>query len=208
MKSVIVGAHLRREDVEPVAAAIPVGDIFLSGVPVADDQPLGDRELLLRVANTRAQLLERATFIAIRYGVAVRSADDAVAKCGAQAAAWRKTLTANRDNVEMTLKVVASETRSRPRREDFTSGADYLRALHAATNAADIDPAFRDAASQLGTHRWLHRDDRSLECALLVPRERVGEVIAAGERLKRDFPYVPFLLSGPWPLEVFADDHQ
>lgn len=208
MKSVIVGAHLRREDVEPIAGAIPVGDIFLSGVSVADDQPLGDRELLLRVANTRAQLLERATFIAIRYGVAARSVDDAIAKCGAQATAWRETLAANRDNVEMTLKVVASETRSRPRREDFTSGAGYLRALHAATNAAEIDPGFRDAASKLGAHRWLHRDDRSLECALLVPRDRVREVIAAGEALKRDFPHVPFLLSGPWPLEVFADDHQ
>jgi hypothetical protein len=30
----------------------------------------------------------------------------------------------------------------------------------------------------------------------------------AGAALKRDFPSVPFLLSGPWPLEVFADDHE
>ena len=73
MRLVIVGAHLRREDVEPVAEAVPVGDLFLSGVPVADDQPLGDRDLLLRVARTRAQLLERSTFIAIRYGFAIGS---------------------------------------------------------------------------------------------------------------------------------------
>ena len=205
MKSVIVGAHLRREDVEPLAVAIAVGEVFLSGVQVADDQPLGDRELLLRVANTRAELLERATFIAIRYGLAVRSEADAASKCGAQAAAWQKTLTANRENVEMTLKVAASKTTTRPKREDFTTGAAYLRALHAATQAAEVDPAFRDAVSNLGTHRWLHRDDRSLECALLVARMRVRDVLAAGERLKLDFPAVAFLFSGPWPLEVFAD---
>lgn len=208
MKSVIVGAHLRREDIEPLAEAIAVGDLFLSGVSVVDDQPLGERDLLLRVANTRAQLLERATFIAVRYGVAVRSAEDAASKCGAQAAAWRKTLEANRDNVEMTLKVVASQSQARPRRADFTSGAEYLRALHAATLAADIDPHFRDAVSKLGKHRWMHRDDRSLECALLVARAGVKRITEAGESLKRDFPNVPFLLSGPWPLEVFANDHE
>ena len=42
----------------------------------------------------------------------------------------------------------------------------------------------------------------------LVRRSDVAAVLAAGEALKRDFPHVPFLLSGPWPLEVFADDHQ
>lgn len=208
MKAVLVGAHLRREDVEPLARAISVGEVFVSGVEVNDDQPLGDRDLLLRVANTRAQLLERATYIAIRYGVAVRSDDDAKAKCGAFAGRWRSTLEANRDNVEMTLKVVASQSQSRPQRKNFDSGGNYLRALHAATQAADIDPAFREAVSRTGTHRWLHRDDRSLECALLVPRADVKNVIAAAEQWKRDFPSIPFLLSGPWPLEVFADDHQ
>lgn len=208
MKLVVVGAHLRREDIEPLAQAVAVGGVFLSAVPVPDDQPLGDRELLLRVANTRARLLEKATFIAIRYGVAIHNEAEAAAKCGARAAAWRETLLANRDQVEMTLKVAASQRTARPRREAFTTGAGYLRALHAATNAADIDPAFREAVSKLGRHRWTHRDDRSLECALLVPRDRVKDVLEAGQALKRDFAGVPFLLSGPWPLEVFADDHQ
>jgi hypothetical protein len=208
MKSVIIGAHLRRDDIAALAQPIDIGSIVLSGVEVADDQPLGDRELLIRVANVRAQLLERATFIAVRYGFAARSVDDAKAKCGAFAERWRTLLEANRENVEMTLKVVASQSTPRPRREDHTRGADYLRALHAATQAADIDPKFRDAVSKLGEHRWLHRDDRSLECALLVPRADVKRVIDAGEQLKRDFAQVPFLLSGPWPLEVFADDHE
>ena len=208
MKSIIVGAHLRRDDVEPVAEPIPLQDIFLSSVPVADDQPLSDRDLLLRVANTRAALLQRATFIAIRYGLAVHTAAEAASKCAAYATAWHDKLVANRDKVEMTLKVVASHAGSRPRREDFKSGSDYLRALHTATRAADVDPRFREAASALGTHRWIHRDDRALECALLIPRSSVTNIVAAGERLKQQFPNVAFLLSGPWPLEVFADDHQ
>ena len=66
MKSVIIGAHLMRDDIEPVAVAIPVADLFLSAVEVADDQPVGDRELLLRVADVRGKLLDVATFVAIR----------------------------------------------------------------------------------------------------------------------------------------------
>jgi hypothetical protein len=205
MKSVVIGAHLRRDDVEPLASAIACGDVWLSAVDVADDQPLGDRELLLRVAEARARLLERATFIAIRYGFAVHGAAEAEAKCAPHVARWRRVLEANRDNVEMTLKVAASASKPRPDRHDFASGAGYLRALHDATQAADVDPRFREAVSGMATHRWAHRDDRSLECALLVARADVVRVRAAGEELKRDFPEVPFLLSGPWPLEVFVD---
>lgn len=208
MKSVIVGAHLRREDIEPLAKAIPLAGLFLSGVEVGDDQALGARDLLIRVANVRAQLLERATFIAIRYGLAVRDASEAAAKCGSYTESWSALLQANQDNVEMTLKVVASQSQPRPKREDHASGAGYLRALHASTRAADVDPRFREAVSKIGAHRWIHRDDRSLECALLVSRASVSDVIAAGEQLKRDFPEIPFLLSGPWPLEIFADDHE
>lgn len=208
MKTVMVGAHLRREDIEPLAHALPAGSLFLSGVEVAEDQPLGDRDLLLRVAKVRAQLLDRATFIAIRYGFAVHTAEEAAAKCGEHLSRWRDLLVERGQDVEMTVKVVAAEKSARPRREDFDSGAAYLRALHEATQSAAIDPAFRDAVSTLGTHRWLHRHDGSLECALLVPRAEVPRMMNAGEQWKRDFPGVPFLLSGPWPLEVFADDHQ
>jgi hypothetical protein len=205
MKSVIVGAHLRAEDIEPEARALAAGDVFLSGVDVADDQPLGDRELLLRVAKVRAALLERATFIAIRYGFAVHGAEEAAAKVAPHAQRWRALLEANRDHVEMTLKVIARNPRPRPDRRDFATGADYLRALHESTHAGEVDARFRDAVSRLGTHRWTHRDGRSLECALLVRRAEVPRVSEAGEQLRREFPDVAFLLSGPWPLEVFAD---
>jgi len=206
MKMVAIGAHLRRDDVEPVAQAMACGDLFLSGLAVADDQPLGDRDLLLRVAQTRAQLLDRATFIAIRYGFAPRDEQEAASKCAPHLVRWRSVLEANRENVEMTVKVVAASSTPRPDRHEFTSGADYLRALHEATQATEADPRFRDAVSALAPHRWIHRDDRSLECALLVARDAVARVRESGEQLKRDYPHVAFLLSGPWPLEVFAEE--
>jgi hypothetical protein len=197
--------------VEPVADAIPVGDLFLSALAVAEDQPIGDRDLLLRVAATRARLLDAGNFVAIRYGFTAASAEDALVKCAALLPPWKRVLEANRDNVEITLKVAASSPMPRPDRRDFTSGADYLRALHAATQATNVDAAFREHAERLLVaqsvqHRWQHRDERSVELALLVPRASLEEVRAGGEELRRVAPDVPFLFSGPWPLEVVADD--
>ncbi len=215
MKSVVIGAHLLRDDIEaagePLAQAIPAGDLWLSAIEVADDQPLGDRDLLLRVTSVRARLLEVATFIAIRYGFAVSSPEEAQRKCASRTERWRATLTANRDHVEMTLKAAATAPQPRPDRHDFTSGADYLRALHTATQSASADPRFVESATRLIVpvaiaHRWLHRDEKSVELVALVARGRVDEVRAAGEVLRAECPAVPFLLSGPWPLEVFADD--
>jgi len=201
MKLVVIGAHLERADIEPVAEPLAVGDLWLSGMPVADDQPLGDRALLLRVAQTRASLLDRGTFIAIRYGFTAYTSSDAMAKCAAHLERWRRTLEDCRGMVEMTLKVAASSPQARPDRHDFASGAAYFRALHDATRAASIDPLFREAVEKTLT-------PVAVEFALLVQRESVAAVNDAGAALKRDFASVPFLLSGPWPLEVFADDHE
>lgn len=216
MKSIVIGAHLLRDDVtliagEPVAEAIVAGDLYLSAVSVPDDQPLGDRELLLKIAEVRGRLLDVATFVAIRYGFTIRAPGDALAKTAAHLARWKQLLTEHREHVEMTLKVAAAVTQARPDRHDFTSGADYLRALHAATQSSNVDPRFRDGAERLigpiaVKHRWQHRDERSVEWTALVPRARLDEVRAAGEQLREECPGVPFLLSGPWPLEVFADD--
>jgi hypothetical protein len=212
MKWVIAGAHLRAEDVEPLAAAIPAGDLVLSGLEIADDQPLGDRDLLLRVARLRAALLERATFIAIRYGLTVQGENhgesEALAKCASYLPRWRTLLETHRNDVEMTLKVAAASPKARPDRRDFDSGAAYLRALHEAVSSAEVSDDFRAAAERaIGgvTRRWTHRDEKSMELAALVPRADVQRIREAGEALKRRFPAVPFLLSGPWPLEVFAE---
>jgi hypothetical protein len=211
MKWIAIGAHLLRDDVEPLAEAIPVGQLFLSAMEVADDQPLGDRELLVRVAGVRARLLDVATFVAIRYGFSMASAIEAESKCAAHLTRWQRLLTAHREHVEMTLKVAAASSRPRPDRREFTSGADYLRALHAATQATNVDAAFREHAERLLVaesvqHRWSHRDERSVELTLLVPRASLDDIHARGEELRRLSPDVPFLFSGPWPLEVFADD--
>lgn len=219
MKYVILGAHLRREDVEPAAVALECHGgrseaLWLSGIEVADDQPLGDRDLLLRAAKVRAELLDRATFIAIRYGFAAHSAAEASGKAESHIAQWRELLEKNRGCVEMTLKVAAATTAPRPSRTSFSSGAAYLKALHASANASRIDSDFRVAVDAAfpplaADARWIHRDNSSIELALLVRRETIEDVRAAGEALKERFPHVPFLLSGPWPLEVFADvDHE
>ena len=83
MKQIAIGAHLLRDDVDSNADAIPIGDLFLSAVEVADDQPLGDRELLIRIAGVRGRLLDVATFVAIRYGFTLTSAAEAESKCAA-----------------------------------------------------------------------------------------------------------------------------
>lgn len=209
MKLIAIGAHLLRDDIEPLAEAVPVGDLFLSALTVEDQQPIGDRELLLRVASIRAKLLDAATFIALRYGFTFATADDARSKCASHLDRWRRLLTLHREHVEMTLKVAASSPLPRPDRRAFGSGAEYLRALHAAKQAATVDPSFRHAANELlvplsELHRWIHRDERSIELALLITRDNLDRVRAAGESLRNT--NVPFLLSGPWPLEVFADD--
>ncbi len=206
MKWVVIGAHLLRDDIESPAEPIAAGELFLSGLAIPDEQPAGDRELLLRVARLRAALLDRATFIAIRYGFVITSRDEVAAKCAPHFARWRELLEKHRGQVEMTMKVVATTHAETPQRQNFTSGAEYLRALHAATKAVTIDPSFREEAERLlADGRWLHRDNQSLELAALVARDDVEKVKHNGIALKERFPQVAFLLSGPWPLEVFGE---
>ena len=206
MKRVAIGLHLRREDVEPLAEAIAASGLVVSAMAVADDQPIGDRDLLLRVADIRAKLLERATFIAVRYGFTFHTSAQAEAKIAANAARWRQILEENRTRVELTLKVPAAAQQPKPDRHAFKSGADYMRALH---SAKKIDDSFKHVVEQVivpicVSSRWMTN-----EFAGLIERDRLQTLAAAGEALKRACPDVPFLLSAPWPLEVFADvDHE
>lgn len=209
MKRVVIGAHLRREDIEPLATPIAAGDVFMSAMLVADDQPLSDRDLLVRVSKVRAALLDRATFVAVRYGFAALTDQEVAAKSAAHTARWRDLLERYRDDVEMTLKVGVASPQKRPDRREFTSGAAYLKALHAVREAANVDDGFRTDAEKMFAaalqKRWLHRDESSIELAALLPRSAIDACFAAAAGLKERFPQVPFLLSGPWPLEVFAD---
>ncbi len=213
MKSIAIGVHLEREDVEPLADATPAAGLFVSSVAVPEDQSLSDRDLLVRVATVRAELVGRATFIAIRYGFTFRSPAEAEAKCAPHAARWKDLLKENRDRVELTLRVAASGT-ARPKRADFQNGAQYLRALHASARSATVDQAFRSAVEVLIVplcvrSHWAPRDEKSIELAGLIERARLDDLTRAGEKLKARCPHIPFLLSAPWPLEVFADaDHE
>ncbi len=210
MKQVAIGVHLFREDVEPLAAAVPIGNLFVSAMSVDEDQPLGDRDLLLRVADLRARLLERATFVAVRYGFAFRTAAEAASKCAPYLEAWSKTLRQNRHRVEMSLKVAAVASSARPDRHTFDKGADYLRALHAAKEAVHVDSAFRAEVEKriaplCSKWKWVARDAASLEFCGLIDRDKLEELSRAGQAIKAAQPDVPFLLSAPWPLEVFTD---
>jgi hypothetical protein len=213
MKYVAIGIHLHSEDVAPVAAAtpFPIGDLTLSTCAIEDDQPVGDRELLLRVAAVREQLLGVATFIAVRYGMTVANAADAAAKCAAFLPRWTALLERHREHVEMTLKVPVEAAERRPDRRDFISGADYLKALHHARGSAAPEPAFARLAEELiggaaVAWKWLPRDNASVELVALVRRDALDAVRDAGRQLREQAAGVPFLLSGPWPLEAFADD--
>ena len=213
MKHVAIGVHLVREDIEPAADAIPACGLFVSALPLEDEQALSDRDLLLRVAHVRRLLLEQATFIAIRYGFSFRTAEEAASRCAPHASRWRDLLVENRTRAELTLKTAAKGGGSRPDRRNFESGAKYLRALHAVKEATVVDPDFRTAVEELVVplavrHRWITRDSSSVELALLVERSLLDDASRAGETLKERCPDVPFLLSGPWPLEVFADADQ
>lgn len=209
MKSVAIGVHLRREDVEPLAEAVPAAGLVVSALPVPDDQSLSDRDLLVRVADVRAALLDKATFVAIRYGFTFRTTAEAEAKCAPFAEKWAKLLTEHEERVEFTLKVAAPGAK-RPDRRDFQSGADYLRALHDARDAATVPAEFRREVERLLVplavqHRWIQRDATSVELAGLIARDSLTLLTERGETLKRVAQGVPFLLSAPWPLEVFAE---
>jgi gas vesicle protein GvpL/GvpF len=214
MKRIAIGVHLRREDVEPVADAIPIGDLFLSALAVSEDQPTGDRDLLLRVAEVRARLLETSTFVAVRYGFAFRSNAEALAKCAPFLESWSAALRENHGRVELTLKVAATSPSPRPDRHSFEKGADYLRALQAAKQAVSVDSAFRrEVESRLAPlcvkWKWTARDQASLEFCGLIDRDKLEELSRTGEAIKAAQPEVPFLLSAPWPLEVFTGaDHE
>jgi hypothetical protein len=214
MKHIAIGAHLHREDIEPAADATPIGTLCLSSVAVPEDQSLGDRDLLLRIADVRARLLDKATFVAVRYGFAFRSPQEAFAKCAQHVETWAEALNEHRGRVELTLKVAAANASPRPDRRAFKSGADYLRALHAAKNAVSVDSSFRrDVEQHFGSlcaeWKWITRDESSLEFCAVIDRDKLTALTAAGETVKRAHPEVPFLLSAPWPLETFTGaDHE
>jgi hypothetical protein len=210
VRLIAIGIHLELPDIvnSGEATAIAVGDVFVSALAVPHEQPLSDRELLLRVAAIRRRLLASATFIAVRYGAAFSSAAELRNRFIGRTEEATAILRARRDCVEMTMKIPVGGAAAGPDRGDFSNGADYLRALHAHRNAAHLDPQFRSRVDErLGPLavelRWRPRDAASVELVALIPRDAVDRFRGAAETLRETKQ--AFLLSGPWPLEVFGE---
>lgn len=209
----LIGAHLDRAHVEPVSSvtAIDVGELVLSAAAIHRDRGSSDPALLRSALEARDRLLDLATFIAIRWGSIVDSNEAAREKCATRISRWRERLESMQGMVEMTFKTGGKGKPVRPDFRSASSGRDYLQKLHDMRRGVEIDAGLLDRAVTLFTPlaadlRQLRREDGGAEIALLVPRERLQSVAEAGRRLQEEKPESPFLLSGPWPLEVFADE--
>lgn len=212
LRHVLLGAHLRAEDVA-VEGVVPMqaGPLVLSTFPVSGDQNLASREVVGTAARLRQELAAQEIFVGIRYGATARDQQDALRKCEPHIERWTLLLERWRGYAELTLKAGGAALRRRPDRNEFASGAEYMRALHALRHSASVDPAFlADAETRLGAVAAKlirrSREDGGTEIALLVRREHLERAREAAEQLRREHPSVAFLLSGPWPLEVFADE--
>ncbi len=209
---VLVGAHLTEADASvPGVVPLAAGDLFVSGIEVPQKRNLAEREIVARVAGLRQELIAKEIFVAIRYGATVRDAAGAFEKCAPHLARWRALLERWRGRVEVVMRIGGEGAGERPDRADYDSGSAYLRALHAMRHAVPIDTAFvSDAEARFGeiaeATKTIAREDGTIEIAALVARDRIEAARAVAEELKARRPGVPFLLSGPWPLEVFADE--
>ncbi|HEU5162902.1 MAG TPA: GvpL/GvpF family gas vesicle protein [Thermoanaerobaculia bacterium] len=209
---VLIGAHLEQRDASiPGVTPLAAGDLFLSGFEIGHARNLAERELVAEVARLRQELIEREIFVAIRYGATAQNAAAAFEKTAPHLARWRPLLERWRGRVELVMRIGGAGAGERPHRSSFASGAEYLRALHAMRHAVLIDRDFvAEAEARLAeladATRTVSREDGTVEIAALVLRERIDHARRMAEEIKARRPGVPFLLSGPWPLEVFADE--
>lgn len=211
LRYLILGAHLEAADAAvdgiTVLSAPP---LHLSAMTYNGDLGVADQSTVLRASALRREMIAREVFVAFRYGFSVADEEEARKKVNERLPAWRELLKAHRGRVEMTLRTTGV-TSPRPDRHDFHSGGDYLRALFERRKQSTIAPDFKQAVEErfaplITDSKWIDREDGAREMVMLIERTRLAEAEKRGQALKLDFPDVPFLLSGPWPLEVFADD--
>ena len=211
----LIGAHLREEDVANVegVTVLAAGGLVLSALAFEAVRGIADRQVIGEVATARAALIRRELFVAIRYGISVRDSKEASDKCTSFLDRWRELLTQFRGCIEMTLKIASPGSGSRPDSKQFQSGSDYLRELHRSRSAKSLDAPVREMIERelfplSLQRRWVARQDGGIELAFLMQRDRLDSAAAFATRMKEHFPELPFLLSGPWPLEIFANDEQ
>lgn len=209
---VLLGAHLRAEDADIEGVRIvPAGDLFLSALEIPSSQGVAAHEVVTRAAAVRQELALRETFIAIRYGATATTDQEAAAKCATHLSRWSQLLGELRGMAELTLRAGGGAKGTRPDRKAFATGAEYLHALRASKTGNPVDPEFlADArtrfAEAAGRIVDVERHDGGAELAMLVARDRIDQARKIALALREDWPHIPFLLSGPWPLEVFADE--
>ncbi len=210
---ILIGAHLKLGDVTPVEQAVPLtaGSLTLSSVTLPEGRSPAEPEIIQRVARVRQELVEQEIFLAIRYGVTVHDEGEAEEKCRERLGEWEERLRRHRGRVEITLRIGAPGTSVRPDRKDFNRGTDYLRELHRLRAERSIPEEFRSAVDERFAavtleRRWIRRESGFEEMAGLIRRSSLETVREIGAELKRRFPHVAFMISGPWPLEAFADD--
>jgi gas vesicle protein GvpL/GvpF len=208
----LIGAHRQRSDAEgvPGVTLFEIAPVIVSAIAFDAEHGIAGQEVLGRALEARSALMAQATFVAIRYGASVKDGYEAAAKCASFLSRWREVLERHQDMAEITVRIAGTGKGERPDRHAFKSGSDYLRALHAA-RSAQIEEQTRSAVEQAfaglaGEHRWLAREDGGAEFVALVNRRDIQAVRKAGETLQTKMRDVPFLLSGPWPLEVFAEE--
>lgn len=205
----LVGAHRKEHGRFDGICFFPLERIDVSAVAFDPNVGPADPKVLERVAALRRVMTLQETFIAFRYGATASTIDEVRAKCSAHETSWAATLDRFAGMAEFTLKTATGAAPERPSRSDVSSGREYLERLHASRSVALPDD-FRSAVEEILTplaeqSSWNHRADGGHEFSFLVRRESMDRVRESGESLKQRFPHTPFLLSGPWPLEVFAD---
>ena len=209
----LIGAHLRSEDtaVVPAVQTIHVEGLFVSAYSFDARAGIADSSLIAEVTKARGALIQQEIFVAIRYGVSVSDPNETADKIRPHLERWTGLLTDYRGYVEMTLKIASQENAARPDRHQFQSGADYLRELHRTRSAKSLEPEVSEMLEKnlfpiaLQT-RWVDRQDAGIELAFLMHRSELEALGEIAQRIKSRFPKLPFMLSGPWPLEIFAND--
>lgn len=207
----LLGAHLERQDAEGVEGLHLIdAPVTISALELADSREANQRATLVEAARLRQELIARETFVAIRYGATAGDDNEARNRCATHFDRWTDLLQRHRGSVEATLKIATGAKVSAPDRKDFRCGADYMRALSAARTAQlpspEIRRSFESPFDTLSTdRRWIARPDGGSELAMLIHRENFARARDAAETLMKSIS-LPFMFSGPWPLETFVDE--
>lgn len=208
----LIGAHLNGDDVAGISAVrcFDLGGLVVSALEFDPQQGMAAPAVIRRALEARKDLIARETFIAIRYGAAVAGEQEARSVCAPWMERWRRILEKRRGMVEVTLRIAGTKKPTAPNRKDFVSGTDYLRALHR-HRQANLDPAAAGAIEALfeplaAERTWVGRADGSSELVMLMSRANLEAVGRAADELKKRLPELPFMISGPWPLETFAHE--